>query len=343
MGVNRAAEQFNVPRTTLKDWLSGRVEHGSKSGPAPYLNKHEEEHLVEFPIQMTKIGYGNTKQEVITIVKWTIEKKGLNVKKFNGEGWWTWFKQRNPSLWLRTANPLAMVHSDGTRQEVIDKYFKLLKGTLESLNPSNKPQYIYNMDETGIPLDAKQLKRVAPKGMKKVHGRSSGNKTQITVVVRASASGTVIPPMVIFKGERLNHNLTKGEVPGTLYGLSEMDGSITSCFIIGETTTSSNTYHPQDQSFCYWMATPLISHLRRFRHQKSKALRSSAFCHIPPTKHNNWMSAFSSLWKVIGQHHLLRALLWRVHSAVINSFHLLSREIQQWIWYICWQRLLQVA
>ena len=45
--------------------------------------------------------------------------------------------------------------------------------------------------------------------------------TQITVVVRASASGTVIPPMVIFKRERLNHDLTKGEVPGTLNSLSE--------------------------------------------------------------------------------------------------------------------------
>ena len=87
-----------MPRTTLKDRLSGRVEHGSKSGPAPYLNKHEEEQLVEFLIQIAKIGYGKTKQEVISIVKWTIEKKGLNVKKFNGEGWWTRFKQRNPCL-----------------------------------------------------------------------------------------------------------------------------------------------------------------------------------------------------------------------------------------------------
>jgi len=77
------------------------------------------------------------------------------------------------------------------------------------------------MHETSTQLDAKQLKLVAPKGMKKVHGRSSGNMTQITVVVRSSASGTVIPPMVIFKGERLNHYLTKGEVPGTLNSLSE--------------------------------------------------------------------------------------------------------------------------
>ena len=36
-----------------------------------------------------------------------------------------------------------------------------------------------------------------------------------------SASGNVIPPMVIFKKERLNHELSKGEVLGTLCGLSE--------------------------------------------------------------------------------------------------------------------------
>ena len=62
MGVNQAAEQFGVPKTTLKDRLPGRVEHGSKSGPAPYLNKHEEEELVEFLIRMVKIGYGKKKR-----------------------------------------------------------------------------------------------------------------------------------------------------------------------------------------------------------------------------------------------------------------------------------------
>ena len=93
----------------------------------------------------------------VCIVKRTIEKKGLNVKSFNEEGWWTRFKQRNTCLLLRTADPLAMVHSDCARQEVFDDYFKLLDSTLDSLKLSGKPQCIYNMDETGMPLDAKQL------------------------------------------------------------------------------------------------------------------------------------------------------------------------------------------
>ena len=36
LGVDRAADQYAVPRSTLKDRLSGR--HGNKSGPEPYLS-----------------------------------------------------------------------------------------------------------------------------------------------------------------------------------------------------------------------------------------------------------------------------------------------------------------
>ena len=67
--LNRAAAQFGVPKTTLKDRMSGKVELGSKIGPAPYLNTTEEEELFELLIHMAKIGYGNTKRDLITIVK----------------------------------------------------------------------------------------------------------------------------------------------------------------------------------------------------------------------------------------------------------------------------------
>jgi len=72
-----------------------------------------------------------------------------------------------------------------------------------------------------MPLDAKQLKRVAKKGMKKVHGQSSEDKSQITLVACGNAAGTVLPLILIFKGERMNHEWTRGEVPNTLYGMSE--------------------------------------------------------------------------------------------------------------------------
>ena len=45
MPANRAATTYGVPRSTLKDRLSGRVVHGHKSGPRPYLDPDEEKEL----------------------------------------------------------------------------------------------------------------------------------------------------------------------------------------------------------------------------------------------------------------------------------------------------------
>ena len=103
----------------------------------------------------------------------------------------------------------------------MDHYFSLLKRTLMDNNLLDKPCRIYNMDETGMPLNYKQPKRIAPKGMRKVYGLSSGNTTRIAVVACGNAAGHVLPPMVILKGENFNHEWSVGEVPNTLYGMSE--------------------------------------------------------------------------------------------------------------------------
>jgi len=43
ISINRAAVEHSVLPTTLKDCLSGRVKHGTKPGPRPYLSPEEEE------------------------------------------------------------------------------------------------------------------------------------------------------------------------------------------------------------------------------------------------------------------------------------------------------------
>lgn len=75
MGVNRAAEEHGVPKTTLKDRLAGRVEHGCKSGRARYLSREEEEELVEYLVTCSKIGFPKRRDDVIGIVRKTLEKK----------------------------------------------------------------------------------------------------------------------------------------------------------------------------------------------------------------------------------------------------------------------------
>ena len=77
------------------------------------------------------------------------------------------------------------------------------------------------MDETGMPFDPRPPTVDAPKGLKKVSYWSSDQKGQVIVVGCAIASGQAILPFVIFDAKQLNLHLTKGEVPGTRYSLSD--------------------------------------------------------------------------------------------------------------------------
>ena len=222
MGLNRAALEYGVPKATLNDRLSGRVVHGKKSGRSPYLSPDEERELYDWLIVCASIGYPKKRDDVIGIVRKTLQNRhGGSFEDFKGKGWWLRFMQRWPQLRLRKGDALAQPRANAVNSVNIKNYFNLLEKTLKTNELFDCPSRIYNMDESGLPLDHKPAKVIALKGTKKVHCRTSGNKMQITVLACANAAGSVIPPMVIFEGKRLNPEWTKGEVPCTLYGMSD--------------------------------------------------------------------------------------------------------------------------
>ena len=135
-------------------------------------------------------------------------------------GWWDCFRQRHPHLTLRSGEGLAYCRAVSTNRVVINKYFDLLEQVLDSNNLTKKPHLIFNADETGMPLQHRPGKRVAVRGQKHVHVVNSGKKEQVTVLACASASGYVLPPMIVYKRKNLTLQLRAGEVDGTAYGLS---------------------------------------------------------------------------------------------------------------------------
>jgi len=52
--VFRAAREHDVPRQTLNDRMTGRVVHGTKPGPQPYLSSREESELASFLVDVAK-------------------------------------------------------------------------------------------------------------------------------------------------------------------------------------------------------------------------------------------------------------------------------------------------
>ena len=149
---------------------------------------------------------------------------------------------RHPQLTLRAAMPLsqaralmrmsltntaadtegsyASVTGQSTDENVINQYFDTLEDTLVENDIFDDPHCIYNLDETGMPLNPKSQKVVDAVGAKNPSYITGQTKTQITVLAHTSAAGSTLPPFVIFDRQTLNPGMVRGEVPGTIYGLS---------------------------------------------------------------------------------------------------------------------------
>ena len=216
--LRQVSEMYGVPCSTLHNHYVGKHQMGSKSGPKPYLTIEEEEELVSFLDKSDTIGYPSTRKHVLSLVQQILNSKGIDTIVSNG--WWERFCIRHPSLTLRTTVPLSLARAMATDYTMLENYFDMLQETLEANGIFNQPSNIFNCDETGFPLSPKAPKVISKKGLKQPSHLTSDTKSQITVLVCANAAGYVIPPFVIFDRKTLNPQLTIGEVPGTLYGLS---------------------------------------------------------------------------------------------------------------------------
>ena len=216
MSVRKAAETYGVPKSTLGDRVSGKVDLDAKPGPTPYLTTFEEEELASFLIRCAKIGYPRTRSQVLGLVQQIVNSKGLDASVSNG--WWERFCQRQPNLSLRVPMGLTCSRAVASDRDVIDKYCSTLEDTLIANKFLHSPGSIFNCDETGVPLSPKSFKVVAEKGSKNPSNIIADSKSQITVLACTCAVGYAIPPFIIFGRNSYHPHLSKGEIPGTLYG-----------------------------------------------------------------------------------------------------------------------------
>ena len=107
LSINKAAVFHGVPRTTLQDRVSGRVEHGQNPGPRPYLTKDEENELCSYLLSSPEAGCGKTRKEVKVIAKSVAKQKGTLTTNRISDGWWKRFLRHHPSLSLCSGDATA--------------------------------------------------------------------------------------------------------------------------------------------------------------------------------------------------------------------------------------------
>ena len=121
---------------------------------------------------------------------------------------------------MKSAVPLSLARAAATDPEMLHRYYDTLEDCLRNNEIFDDPGAIFNCDETGLALNPPSLRVVQEVGSKAPNFVTGGDKSQMTVLVCTCASGYPIPPYVIFDRLTWNPKLAEGEVPGSLYGLS---------------------------------------------------------------------------------------------------------------------------
>lgn len=124
-----------------------------------------------------------------------------------GDEWYYGFMKRNIELSLRKPEKLSHSRAVMGNDTVIDHYYCELDKLLTENGLEDRAEFIFNCDETGVPVDFRPSKVIAHKKAKNMYATTSGDKTNITVMACANAVGSSLLPFVVFKGKRKNEAL----------------------------------------------------------------------------------------------------------------------------------------
>lgn len=224
MSASAASRLHKVPRKSLTDRLQGRVKINCRMGPPTALSDEQEKTLCHYMEYMADQGFPLTVSHILTYA-WCIDRScGRNVFGENGPcyGWWLKFKHRHPEFAkLRSAQITERGKSGNSVVNSIRKYFQLLKNVMEAHDFHERPQDIYNCDETIINLNKSCQKVVVPRRIKHAYSRQGASTKHISLLCCVSAAGSVVPPYIIYKGSFPGGNYTAGGPDGALYGKQE--------------------------------------------------------------------------------------------------------------------------
>lgn len=98
MCVQKSADTYGVPRSTLHDRVSGKVALNARSGRKRLLTDEEEESLIEFLVGCASIGYAKSRSDVLAIAQQIARTRDPLVEVT--KGWWDSFRIRHTEIML---------------------------------------------------------------------------------------------------------------------------------------------------------------------------------------------------------------------------------------------------
>ncbi|CAC5394085.1 unnamed protein product [Mytilus coruscus] len=225
MAKKKASVLYNVPRSTLRGRLNMEDITAPPTKP-PILNRTQENILIGYILKMEERGFGLTVIDIRKLAYQMANKLGIHgfseEKKSAGYDWWIGFSERHPILSVRKPEGLSAARSSMLNPSVVATYFEKLGSVMESLGVKDKPQQLFNADESGISTVHNPEKIVGKRGKRGLYAKTSGERGEnVTVLWCVNAEARVLPPIIIFKGQRVSEALKGNAPPGSEFGCSK--------------------------------------------------------------------------------------------------------------------------
>ena len=131
-----------------------------------------------------------------------------------GMNWVSRFLKRHPQLQTIPSRVIEASRIREASPNILNKWFTEYKRKIDELNVV--PENIYNMDETGFNIGTMRSSNIIiDKDTRSKLQAAPGRQEWISVIEYISMDGTVIPPMIIFKGNRLCNSWWPNNVDAT--------------------------------------------------------------------------------------------------------------------------------
>lgn len=209
MPVKRAAITYQIPRTTLisriKGWKNRAASVQTRPGRKVDLSEEVEKQLADHIRKMNKWGFGLTRKEVLNLVAVYVKENNIKTRFKKGipaKDWFVGFSRRQ-NLSCKKPIKRQSVRTEQTTPEIIFGFFDLYENIVKELNLLNKPQHIFNLDETSLCSDASTTKVVSEKNKAVFRHTHGTGRSNTSVLFCISAAGDKLPPYILYKAKHL--------------------------------------------------------------------------------------------------------------------------------------------
>uniref|UniRef100_A0A8D8SPD9 Jerky protein homolog-like n=1 Tax=Cacopsylla melanoneura TaxID=428564 RepID=A0A8D8SPD9_9HEMI len=214
VSIRKAARDFNVPYSTLNRKVRGDFSLNRRMGRTAVLTTDEEQLLCNYIIANANKGIALNRHTLIETVQDIVtedKRKTPFTDSKPGRAWLRSFMNRHPEITERNAETINKARAAGT-EDNFRYWCKDLENFLEGKGCSDillDPNRIFNADETGFRTSPKTGQVLGLIDDSNLYDVGSGNgKECMTVLTNFSASGKVVPPMIVFKLQKIRHEIT---------------------------------------------------------------------------------------------------------------------------------------